>query len=67
MCLIMRRECLQESGGPAVEMGETRSQGRRYPWNHVTSFYAMVGGFAFDTSKAVSSFPPNGPSRLLGA
>lgn len=50
MCLIMRRECPQGSGGPAVEMGETRSQGRRYPWTRVHNFYAMISGFAFDTS-----------------
>lgn len=64
MCLIMRRECPQGSGGPAVEMGEARSQGRRYPWTHVHSFYTIMGGFAFDTNKAVPNFLPNGRSRL---
>lgn len=67
MCLIMWRECPQGSGGPAVEMGETRSQGRRYPWTRVHNLYVMMSDFTFDTSKAVSSFPPKGPSRLLGA
>ena len=37
---------------------------RRQPWTNVHSFYAVMGGFAFDTSASTPSFLPNGRTRL---
>ncbi|MCJ1272137.1 hypothetical protein MMC22_012044 [Lobaria immixta] len=54
----------QPSDGLAVEMCNTRSQARRHSWTHVHSFYALMGGFVFDTSRAKPNFLPNGRSRL---
>ena len=36
----------------------------RHRWTHVHSFYALMGGFVFDTSNAPAKFLPNGITRL---
>lgn len=54
----------QERDGSVVERGKTGSQVRRHRWTHVHSFYALMGGFAFDTSEAKPNFLPYGRSRL---
>ena len=38
--------------------GKTISKKRRYPWTMTHSFYAIMGGFAFDTSDAGPNFLP---------
>jgi len=37
----------------------SRVAGRRYQWTMVHSFYAIMGGFVFDTSDADINFLPN--------
>ena len=37
---------------------------RRHRWTNVHSFYALMGGFAFDTSSAPAKFLPNETTRL---
>ena len=37
---------------------------RRYPWTMTHSFYAVMGGFAFDTEKAEPSFLPGSRTRF---
>ena len=37
---------------------------RRYPWTMTHSFYAIMGGFAFDTEKAEPNFLPGSRTRL---
>lgn len=37
---------------------------RQHRWTHVHSFYALMGGFAFDTSSAPAKFLPNETTRL---
>ena len=44
-------------------LGERQSD-RRHPWTHVHSFYALMGGFAYDTANAPAKFLPNGTTRL---
>ena len=46
------------------DVQERKSQARQHKWTHVHSFYAIMGGFAFDTSQAKPNFLPNGRSRL---
>ena len=43
---------------------QKRSSKRRHVWTNVHSFYAVMGGFAFDTSESTPSFLPNGRVRL---
>lgn len=43
---------------------QSRVPARHHPWSHVHSFYAIMGGFAFDTNNAKVKFLPNGLSRL---
>ena len=40
------------------------NQKRRYPWTMTHSFYAIMGGFAFDTEKAEPSFLPGSRTRF---
>ena len=44
--------------------GKTIVKKRRHPWTMTHSFYAVMGGFAFDTSDAEPNFLPNHRSRL---
>ncbi|KAK0511034.1 hypothetical protein JMJ35_006586 [Cladonia borealis] len=44
--------------------GKTNLKTRRHPWTMTHSFYAIMGGFAFDTSDAEPNFLPNHRSRL---
>ena len=37
---------------------------RRHRWTDKHSFYALMGGFVFDTSSAPAKFLPNGTTRL---
>ena len=37
---------------------------RHHPWTMTHSFYAIMGGFAFDMTEAEPQFLPNGRSRL---
>ena len=43
---------------------KTSLKKRRHPWNMTHSFYAIMGGFAFDASDAEPNFLPNHRSRL---
>ena len=43
---------------------KTSLRKRRHPWTMTHSFYAIMGGFAFDTSDAEPNFLPNHRSRL---
>lgn len=54
-----------ESAEPTTLPDGKRSlQKRRHPWTMTHSFYAIMGGFAFDTSDAKPNFLPNHRSRL---
>ena len=44
--------------------GKRSIKKRRHPWTMTHSFYAIMGGFAFDTSDAQPNFLPNHRSRL---
>lgn len=44
--------------------GERSLKKRRHPWAMTHSFYAIMGGFAFDTSDAEPNFLPDDRSRL---
>ena len=44
--------------------GKTSLKKRRHPWTMTHSFYAIMGGFAFDASDAEPNFLPNHRSRL---
>ena len=44
--------------------GKRSLKKRRHPWTMTHSFYALMGGFAFDTSGAEPNFLPNHRSRL---
>ena len=44
--------------------GSTSLKKRRHTWTMTHSFYAIMGGFAFDTSDAEPNFLPNHRSRL---
>ena len=46
-------------------MHKTGAQKRLSELTHTHSFYALMGGFAFDTSDAKLSFLPNGRTRLF--
>ena len=43
---------------------ESNITDRRHRWTHVHSFYALMGGFAFDTSSAPVKFLPFETTRL---
>ena len=54
-----------ESEEPSAQAdGRTSLKKRRHPWTMTHSFYAIMGGFAFDTSNAEPNFLPNHRSRL---
>ena len=54
-----------ESAEPTtLPYGKRSIKKRRYPWTMTHSFYAIMGGFAFDTSDAQPNFLPNHRSRL---
>ena len=68
-------ELREEYGGPShrqpesaesttLPNGSTSLKKRRHPWTMTHSFYAIMGGFAFDTSDAEPNFLPNHRSRL---
>ena len=55
----------EESAEPiTLPNGSTSLKKRRHPWTMTHSFYAIMGGFAFDTSDAEPNFLPNHRSRL---
>ena len=57
--------CQPESAGSTTPSNwKTSLKGRRHPWTMTHSFYAIMGGFAFDTSDAEPNFLPNHRSRL---
>ena len=64
LCFSRMGKIIQEGDGSAVELCETRSQALRHQWTHIHSFYAFLGGFAFDTREAKPNFLPNGRSHL---
>lgn len=47
-----------------AEMRTQKDPKARYPWTIVHSFYALMGGFAFDTSKGGAEFLPDSRTRL---
>jgi hypothetical protein len=59
---------LDEREANDVEHGDSdRSSGaasRRHPWTTAHSFYALMGGFVFDTSDEDVNFLPNSRQRL---
>ena len=58
-------ELRKESSKPTtLPDGKTNLKKRRHPWTMTHSFYAIMGGFAFDTSDAEPNFLPNHRSRL---
>ena len=58
-------ELREESSKPTkLPDGKTSLKKRRHPWTMTHSFYAVMGGFAFDTSNAEPNFLPNHRSRL---
>ena len=57
--------CQPESAGPTtLPNGKTSLKKRRHPWTMTHSSYAIMGGFAFDTSNAEPNFLPNHRSHL---
>lgn len=58
-------ELREENSRPtALPNGKRSLKKRRHPWTMTHSFYAIMGGFAFDTSDANPNFLPNHRSRL---
>ena len=57
LCFCKRKKVSQNDD-------ETKPQAHKYRWTHVHSFYTLMGGFAFDTSKANPNFLPNNRSHL---
>lgn len=56
--------CKESSKPTTLPDGKTNLKKRRHPWTMTHSFYAIMGGFAFDTSDAEPNFLPNHRSRL---
>ncbi len=57
--------CQPERAGPTtLPNGKTSLKKRRHPWTMTHSFYAIMGGFTFDTSDAEPNFLPKHRSRL---
>ena len=52
------------SNDAALSEPESNISDRQHRWTHTHSFYALMGGFAFDTSSAPAKFLPNGTTRL---
>ncbi|MCJ1268560.1 hypothetical protein MMC22_008448 [Lobaria immixta] len=52
------------SSNAAPSERESNISDRRHRWTPVHSFYALMGGFAFDTSCAPAKFLPNETTRL---
>ena len=68
-------ELREEYSGPSPRQSENKEpttladektslKKRRHPWTMTHSFYAIMGGFAFDASDAEPNFLPNHRSRL---
>jgi hypothetical protein len=62
----MRDVELDDRGTKDVERNtsSSRAAGRRHRWTTAHSFYAIMGGFVFDTSDADINFLPNSRQRL---
>lgn len=62
--------CLRPKRSPPVSDDAVPSErelnitDRRHRWTHVHSFYALMGGFVFDTSSAPAKFLPLETTRL---
>lgn len=54
----------RKSNDHDIEMSAPRNIKHRHPWTMTHSFYASMGGFAFDTDEAKPQFLPNGRTRL---
>ncbi|MCJ1264560.1 hypothetical protein MMC22_004433 [Lobaria immixta] len=52
------------SSDAAPSERESNISDRRHRWTHVHSFYALMGGFSFDTSSAPAKFLPNEATHL---
>ena len=58
-------ESAKSEAPPADTTQEQRNSGRKYPWTQLHSFYALMGGFAFDNSGHTDSYPlPDGRTRV---
>ena len=59
-----KKRSLSTSEDTAPSELESHTTDRRHQWTHVHSFYALMGGFAFDTSAAPAQFLLDQTTRL---